>query len=74
MQWRQTIVNSYEHCKVVKDGLNGNRVIDEQTLDSLAVLTERLERVKKLGPVFSDVAFSEAIQKLTKQDLPLVAC
>ena len=68
------IVNSYEHCKVVKDGLDGNRLIDEQTFDSLAVLTERLERVKKLGPVFSDVAFSKAVQKLTKQDLPLVAC
>jgi len=67
-------VNSYEHCKVVKDGLDGNRVIDEQTFDSLAVLAERLEQVKKLGPAFSDVAFSEAVQKLIKQDLPLVAC
>ena len=67
-------MNSYEHCKVAKDSLDGNRVIDEQTFDSLAILTERLERVKKLGPVFSDVAFSEAIQKLIKQDLPLVAC
>ena len=67
-------MNSYEHCKVVKDGLDGNRLIDEQTFDSLAVLSERLERLKGINSIFSDVAFSKAIQKLTKQDLPLVAC
>ena len=67
-------MNSYKHCKVVKDSLDGNRLIDEQTFDSLAVLSERLKRLKGINSAFSDVAFSKAVQKLTKQDLPLVAC
>jgi len=55
------------HCQVVRDGIVGERAIDEQTFASLAVLSERLEQLRKLDKVFSDVAFSSAVEKLKAQ-------
>jgi hypothetical protein len=59
------------HCEVVKDSLNGTRAIDEQTLTSLEVLNDRLERVKKLGGKFASIAFSPAAEQLRKQSSKL---
>ena len=56
------------HCQVVRDSIVGERVVDGQTFASLAVLSERLERLKKLDKVFSDVAFSSAVEKLKSQN------
>jgi len=56
-----------DHCEIVKDSLNGSRVIDEQTAVSLEVLTDRLERVRKLGGKFAGVAFSSAAEHLRKR-------
>ncbi len=58
---------SLDHCQVVRDSLKGEKSVDEQTFTSLAILTERLERLQKLGKNFSDVAFSSAVRKLTRQ-------
>jgi hypothetical protein len=52
------------HCQIVRDSITGERTIDEQTFASLAVLGERLERLKKLDKVFSAVEFSSALKKL----------
>ena len=38
---------------------------NEETLKSLAVLTERLDRVKKLGKNFAGISFSPSVKKLT---------
>ena len=37
------------NCQIVTDSINGQRETDEQTFASLAILTERLERLKKHG-------------------------
>jgi hypothetical protein len=52
------------HCRIVAESLAGKREVDEQTLSSLAVLDERLERLKKLGGAFSGVVFSRAVERL----------
>lgn len=52
------------HCQVVSRSLSGERTVDEQTLASLAVLSERLERVKKISPAFSGVSFSRHVKEL----------
>jgi len=52
------------HCQIVRDSIAGERAVDEQTLTSLAILTERLERLKKLDNSFSDIAFSSAVKRL----------
>ena len=54
--------NSY--CNLLKESISGARGVDEETLASLAILTERLERVKKLGKGFSGIGFSPSVKKL----------
>ena len=56
-------VNS-NHCEVVADSLAKRRQADEQTFASLAVLGERLERLKSAGEAFSGIEFSPAVRKL----------
>jgi len=62
-----------DHCEVVKESLSGARSVDEQTLASMAVLNERLQRVKKLGQKFSIVEFSPAAKKLKNHSNKVVA-
>jgi len=55
------------HCQIVRDSIAGKRTVDEQTFASLTILTERLERLKKLDNVFGNVAFSSVVTKLARQ-------
>ncbi len=55
------------HCRVVVKSLARERDVDEQTLASLAILTERLDRLKKTNKSFSRVTFSPAVKKLQNQ-------
>jgi len=55
------------HCRIVGRSLTGERTVDEQTFASLAILTERLERLKKLDKTFSNVGFSPAVEKLARR-------
>jgi hypothetical protein len=52
------------HCRIVRDSIVGKRTVDEQTFASLAILGERLERLKNIDENFSDVEFSSAVKKL----------
>ncbi len=56
-----------DHCEIVKDALNGSRVIDEQTAVSLEVLADRLERVRRFGGKFANIAFSSAVENLRRK-------
>ena len=55
------------HCRIVTESLAGKRKVDEQTFDSLAILDERLERLRSLGETFSGIAFSPDAAKLISQ-------
>ncbi|MHC4557676.1 MAG: hypothetical protein ACYTFW_05040 [Planctomycetota bacterium] len=55
------------HCRIVAESLSGERDVDEQTFASLAILGERLERLKNLDEAFSSVAFSSDVEKLRSQ-------
>jgi len=55
------------HCQIVRNSLSGKRAVDEETIASLAILAERLERLKKLDKVFDKVAFSPAVEELKEQ-------
>ena len=59
------------HCQIVKNSINGERAVDEQTFASLAVLSERLERLKKADQSFSAVKFSSTVKKLAKNEIPV---
>lgn len=55
------------HCQTVKDSISGKRAIDEQTFASLTILSERLERLRKLDTIFEGVEFSPTLKKLKEQ-------
>jgi len=59
------------HCQIVQESLAHKRMLDERTFASLAVLTDRLERLKKLGKPFSEVGFSPAVEQLRKRQKPV---
>ena len=56
-----------DHRRIVAESLAGKRQVDEQTFASLAVLSERLERLKELDSAFSEVEFSSAVKQLKEQ-------
>jgi len=60
-------VADLNHCQIVSKTLTGERTIDEQTFASLAVLSDRLNRLKKLDKVFSRVEFSPHVKRLKGQ-------
>lgn len=55
-------------CQVVRDSIGGRRPVDEQTFTSIAILSERLERVRRLGKNFSNIKFSSAVRKLARNE------
>jgi len=55
------------HCRIVRDSIIGKRAVDEQTFASLTILTERLERLKKVDKIFGSVVFSPAVKELKDQ-------
>jgi hypothetical protein len=61
------IVADANHCRIVSRALAGERAIDERTFASLAILSERLSRLRKLDRVFSRVEFSPDVKKLKGQ-------
>jgi hypothetical protein len=56
-----------DHWQVLTKGLAGDRPVDEQTLTSLAILGERLERLKRSHPVLSAVEFSPHVKELSRR-------
>ena len=55
------------HCRIVAGSLVGEREVDERTFASLAILGERLERLKEIDETFSGIEFSPAVEKLQRQ-------
>lgn len=62
------------HLSVVKESLNGNRAVDEQTFASMAILNERLQKLKERGHPFSDISFSLDVKKLKNQKKTVAVC
>ena len=59
------------YCQIVREVLNDERVIDEKTCEAMAVLAERLERVKRMDKVFSGISFSPAVKRLAKRKIAI---
>ena len=64
---RRMIGTDSNHFRIVTETLTGKRKVDEQTFDSLTILEERLERLKKQNEAFSGVTFSPDAAKLLSQ-------
>ncbi len=62
---------SKDHFDIVNKALNGAREVDERTQASLAILAERLERLKRFGGMFKGIGFSQDVEKLAVQRVPV---
>ncbi len=57
----------------VQGCLDGTIPADEQTLLAVDVLADRLNRLKKLNPLFAGVSFSPDLQRLSSRAMFSVA-
>jgi len=55
------------HCRIVAGSLVGEREVDERTFASLAIIGERLERLKEIDETYSGIEFSPDVQKLQRR-------
>jgi hypothetical protein len=62
------------HHRIVKEAVEGKRSVDEQTHVSLAILDERLQRLRKLDKIFDEVQFSSAVRKILTQKDTCTVC
>lgn len=60
------------HCQIVGESLIGERPVDEQTGASLAILAERLERLRHSSNLFAGVTFSPYVQKMERHSRAVV--
>ena len=61
------------HCQIVNESLTGDRSVGEQTCASMAILADRLERLKQSSPLFEGVMFSPYMQKMKRHAEAVVA-
>ncbi|HIJ67128.1 MAG TPA: hypothetical protein HPP87_02260 [Planctomycetes bacterium] len=64
----------YNHFKLITDSLTGKRSTDEDTFSSIAVLAERLDRLRKTNALFNEVAFSEQVEDLALRGMISAIC
>ena len=55
------------YYQIVARTLAGERSVDEQTHASVAVLAERLERLKSHGGLFTGIEFSPDLQQMRER-------
>lgn len=59
------------NCQVVARTLAGERPVDEQTHAAVAILGERLGRLKEHGGLFAGLEFSPYVQRLRQRSEPI---
>ena len=63
-----------DYWQIVKETINGDRPADAQTSASIAILNDRVARIKKLGEAFENIEFSPDVMKLAKQNHTASVC
>jgi len=65
--------NNDNHFEVIKENLEGSRPCDESVFSSVAVLAERLEKLKR-NAMFQGVAFSAEVEELACCEMMSAIC
>ena len=55
--------------EVVRNTISGERVMDETALCSVAILAERLDRLRRKSSIFSSISFSPAVEELVEYEM-----
>lgn len=63
-----------DHFKIINDSLTGSSPIDEKTFSSVAVLAERLGKLKRSGDQFKDITFSDQLKELAECEMISAIC
>lgn len=50
--------------EVLRQGLNGQRPVDEDVISSVSLLADRLSRLQALNPMFETVSFSPEVEAM----------
>ena len=58
-----------DHCRIVNQWLAVSKTPDEQTFTSLAVLEDRLERLKHVNKRYARISFSPMVRERVDQML-----
>ena len=59
--------------EILRQGLTGQRPVDDAVLTSAAVLSDRLEMLKRNSPMFDAVSFSPEVEAMMARQLTAVA-
>ena len=59
--------------EVLRQGLAGQRPVDEEVMTSAAVLADRLEMLKRTSPLFEAISFSPEVETIMAQQMTAVA-
>ena len=63
-----------DHFKIINDSLTGGKSVDEETFSSVAVLAERLEKLKRSSDLFVDIEFSPQLEELAQCEMISAIC
>ena len=63
-----------DHFKIINDSLTGSSPVDEDTFSSVAVLAERLEKLKRNSDHFNDITFSDQLDELVQCEMISAIC
>lgn len=58
----------------VSDCISGRKPVDEGVFASVAILSDRLERLKSSSSLFAGVSFSDDVEVLAQCHLPTALC
>ena len=62
-------MKSHSEIEVLRQGLAGQRPVDEELVTSAAVLADRLEMLKRSSPLFEAVSFSPEVETMMAQQM-----
>jgi len=65
-------VTGMDNLRIVSETLAGERPVDEQTHAAVAILAERLERLRLRSNLFAEIGFSPHVKNLKRQAEVLV--
>ena len=62
-----------EPMEVLRQGLGGQRRVDEDVVSSAVLLAEKLEHLKRTSPMFEAVSFSPDVEAMMAEHMAAVA-
>ncbi len=68
------IAQGRDDFKLVNDCLSGDTPVSEQVFEAVAVLSERLDRLKRSSSIFSGISVSEQFEELALAESMSAIC